>query len=123
MLKQFIALLLDKFIKSKKVYISERSVQLSTMVSATILGASNTWHEVISPVDGWFCAVGSGITASGIDVQMFVTSGEYLSSTFSGYIDNFSTCSLPCKKGARIRIAIYHSTKVSECGYINFYSY
>lgn len=116
MLKALVQLFAESFLKSKKKWLSERSVKLAYPETVFEIPNTNTWTAFTMPFDGWAVVKGpDNITAA---IDCYVLEGEHEMQRFCirGFSDSFAAVSLPCEKGKTLRIAVYSDSQNVSAG-------
>lgn len=128
MLKEFISLYAEKFLKHKNKYISERSVAIDVNnVVRYDLDQYNKWFEFYPPFDGLVSVTGVSRITKGIDVFTIDNSLETLRQCINGYNSEFCATYTQCREGKLLRVAIYCDPEKTEpnqhAGNVRFYPF
>lgn len=116
MLKALVQLFAESFLKSKKTWLSERSVKLAYPETVFEIPKTNTWTSFTMPFDGWAVIKGpDNITAA---IDCYVSEGGHQMQRFCvrGFSDSFASVSLPCEKGNLILVAVYSDSQNVPAG-------
>ena len=121
MLKQLISLFAEKFLFNKRKWISQRSVQISPNSTSYSIEQGSKWYRFIAPFDGWAVVEGESGKSTGLDVFSEEQTKGCVRQCISGYNQEFSSASIPVKKGQQVSVAIYlKDSSTEQAGSIKF---
>lgn len=121
MLKALVQLFAEKFLVSRREWISQRSVQISPNATAYNIEKGSTWYRFIAPFDGWAVVAGESAKSRGLDVFSEEQTKGCVRQCISGYNQEFSSASIPVKKGQQVTVAIYlKDSSTEQAGSIKF---
>jgi hypothetical protein len=116
MLKALVQLFAESFLKSKKKWLSERSVKLAYPETVFEIPKTNTWTSFTMPFDGWAVVKGPDHITVAIDCCVFEGEHQMQRVCVRGFSDNFAAVSLPCEKGKTLRVAVYSGSQDVPAG-------
>ena len=116
MLKALVQLFAESFLKSKKKWLSERSVKLAYPETVFEIPKAHTWVDFTMPFDGWAVVEGPARITEAIDCYVFDGGRPMQRFCVRGFSDSYAAVSLPCEKGKTLHFAVYSHSQNDPAG-------